>query len=158
MRDSERGMTYIEMMATAFIVLLVAMAMAPTLRVANQRQKEVELRKALREIRMAIDIYRFYTDPAINTPGNKHLEPRNPPYPAKLEDLYVGKSFVNDVSEMKFKALRRLPRDPMTNSTDWGTRALEDEPDSTASLGSNIFDVYTKSKARALDGTMYRDW
>jgi general secretion pathway protein G len=141
-RESERGLTYIEMMATALIV---------------------ELRRALREIRMALDLYHFYMQSDSNTPGGKHLP--GPPagheaYPAKLEYLYEGVAFVNDVSDQKFKALRRLPRDPMTNSTDWGIRSDDDDPYTTptSSSGAIVFDVFTKSKERALDGTFYRDW
>ena len=46
----------------------------------------------------------------------------------------------------------------MTNSTDWGMRSYQDRPDSTHWGGQNVFDVYTKSDGKALDGTKYKDW
>ena len=57
---------------------------------------------------------------------------------------------------MKF--LRRIPVDPMTNSTDWGLRSNQDDPDSTTFGGQNVFDVYTKSDGTALNGTKYNTW
>ena len=65
----------------------------------------------------------------------------------------------------KFKAtgrkkrfLRRIPIDPITRSTEWGMRSYSDKPDSTSWGGSNVFDVFTKSDGKALDGTKYKDW
>jgi general secretion pathway protein G len=46
----------------------------------------------------------------------------------------------------------------MTNSTEWGLRAYQDKPDATSWGRGNVFDVYSKSGATALDGTRYRDW
>jgi general secretion pathway protein G len=93
----------------------------------------------------------------------KHIEPcRIPaPYPAKLEDLVEGKPYIGDVGgsgAVKFRALRRIPVDPMTGSTEWGLRCHSDEPDSTSWCGTNVYDVYTKSNRKALDGTRYKDW
>jgi general secretion pathway protein G len=64
----------------------------------------------------------------------------------------------NDASGTKLKYLRRIPIDPMTNSTDWGLRSYQDKPDSTSWGGQNVFDVYTKNSGTGLDGTKYRDW
>ena len=58
----------------------------------------------------------------------------------------------------KVKFLRRMPRDPMTDSIEWGLRGTDDEPNSTSWSGEDIFDVYTKSTDVALDGTKYKDW
>lgn len=54
--------------------------------------------------------------------------------------------------------LRSIPTDPMTNSEEWGFRSMQDDPDSDSWGGQNMFDVYTKSQATALDGTKYKDW
>ena len=56
------------------------------------------------------------------------------------------------------KFLRRIPLDPMTNSTDWGLRSFQDDPDSDSWGEENVYDVYTKSNATAIDGTKYKDW
>ena len=54
--------------------------------------------------------------------------------------------------------LRRIPKDPMTNSFEWGLRSTRDDPDSTGWGGQNVFDVYTKSTDKAPDGTAYAEW
>ncbi len=46
----------------------------------------------------------------------------------------------------------------MTGTTDWGLRSYQDAPDSDKWGEENVYDVYTKSQAKALDGTHYRDW
>jgi len=56
------------------------------------------------------------------------------------------------------KFLRRIPKDPMTNSFDWGKRSMQDDPKSTSWGGQNVFDVYTKSQNKAGDGTPYSEW
>ena len=58
----------------------------------------------------------------------------------------------------KVRFLRRIPKDPMTNSYEWGLRSYQDDPDSEDWGGENVYDVYTKSQATALDGTKYKDW
>src|SRR5882762_409843 len=63
-----------------------------------------------------------------------------------------------DASGRKLKYLRRIPIDPMTNSMEWGFRSYQDKPDTSSWGGDNVFDVYTKSGATALDGSKYRDW
>jgi len=78
-------------------------------------------------------------------------------YPPDLECLIEGVELVNQ-PDKKTKLLRRIPRDPMTNSTDWGLRSYQDEPDSESWSGENVFDIYSKSGEKALDGTWYKDW
>jgi general secretion pathway protein G len=75
-------------------------------------------------------------------------------YPPDLETLVNGV----DVQGKKLRFLRRIPIDPMTNKTEWGLRAMQDDPDSTSWSGDDVFDVYTKSQDSGLDGTHYKDW
>jgi general secretion pathway protein G len=63
-----------------------------------------------------------------------------------------------DVAGKKLKFLRRIPMDPMTKTTEWGLRSMQDEKDSTSWGGQSVFDVYTKSDGTALDGSKYKDW
>ena len=79
-------------------------------------------------------------------------------YPPTLETLVEGVTKAGDATGIKLKFLRRIPIDPMTRSTEWGMRAYGDKADSTAWGGGNVFDVYTKSTGKALDGTKYKDW
>jgi general secretion pathway protein G len=46
----------------------------------------------------------------------------------------------------------------MTGQAEWGLRAVQDDPDSQSWGGKNVFDVYSKSQAAAMDGTKYSDW
>ena len=61
--------------------------------------------------------------------------------------------------DRKLKFLRRVPIDPMTGSAEWGMRCYQDDPDSNSWCGENVYDVYSKSTAKALDGkTTYNTW
>jgi general secretion pathway protein G len=46
----------------------------------------------------------------------------------------------------------------MTLKAEWGLRSYQDDPDTNRWGGQNVFDVYSKSEATALDGTKYKDW
>ena len=153
---AERGYSFIELLVVTAIIFILASVVMPLAQVTSQRQREVELRAALRQMRTAIDRFKDAVDqgriPATEvTPGSEG-------YPRDLETLVDGVSIQGDASGAKLKFLRRVPIDPMTNSTDWGLRAYQDRPDSNSWGGQNVFDVYTKSTATALDGTKYRDW
>jgi len=138
------------------MILILASAAMPLARVAVQREKEVELRRALREIRTAIDKYKDAVDQGVI--GGTNIRLGSEGYPPTLDVLVEGVTPQNDASGRKLKFLRRIPIDPMTKSTDWGLRSYQDSPDSTSWGGQNVFDVYTKSTGVALDGTKYRDW
>jgi general secretion pathway protein G len=125
----------------------------PLARYKVRRERERELRYALREIRTAIDKYKDLAD------GQKlgQIKMGTEGYPEELKILVEGVKLAGTVDK-KVKLLRRLPRDPMTGSTEWGLRALQDDPKATAWGGQNVFDVYTKSTEKAPDGTPYSEW
>jgi general secretion pathway protein G len=152
----ERGFTLLELIITlAILSILVGMAV-PVMRNNIKRQREVELRHNLREIRMAL--VTFYSD---CSSGNKFTPLESDRYkecyPKKLEYLVEGMR-QNGTVDKTLRYLRRIPRDPMTGSTDWGFRSTEDDPGSTSWDGENIFDVYTKSTETGLNGTKYVEW
>jgi general secretion pathway protein G len=153
---AERGFTFIELLVVSTIMLILASAVMPLARVTVQRQREAELRRALREMRTAIDKFKDAADAGLIAPTE--IQPGSENYPSKLETLVEGVTINNDQTGRKLKFLRRIPIDPMTKSTDWGMRAYGDRPDSTSWGGSNVYDVYTKSDGQALDGTKYKDW
>ena len=152
----EGGFTFIELLVVSTLLIILASAVLPMARVTMQRQREAELRRSLREMRAAIDRFKAAAD--AQQIGATDLRAGSEGYPADLETLVEGVSVVGDASGRKLKFLRRVPIDPMTNSTDWGFRAYQDRPDSSSWGGQNVFDVYTKSQGTALDGTKYRDW
>ena len=144
--------TFVELMASITIILLLTTVALPLARVQIQRTKEAELRRELREMREAIDHYKDLSDHAMipvkaDTYG----------YPPDLQTLVDGVALKGNTSA-KFRLLRKLPVDPMTNSPDWGMRSMQDDVDSRSWGGQNVFDVYSKSDATALDGTKYSDW
>lgn len=151
-----RGFTFIELLVVTTLLLILASAVLPLARVTMQRQREAELRRSLREMRTAIDKFKDAAD--MGQIGATDLKAGAEGYPPSLETLVEGVSVVGDASGKKLKFLRRVPIDPMTNSTDWGKRSYQDKHDSTSWGGQNVFDVYTKSQGTALDGTKYRDW
>lgn len=153
---SDGGFTFIELLVVSTLLIILASAVLPMARVTMQRQREAELRRSLREMRAALDRFKAAAD--AQQIGATDLKAGSEGYPADLETLVEGVSVVGDASGRKLKFLRRVPIDPMTNSTDWGLRAYQDRPDSTSWGGQNVFDVYTKSEGTALDGTKYRDW
>jgi general secretion pathway protein G len=107
-------------------------------------------------MRDAIDRYKAAVDQGLI--GGTEVKVGNEGYPEDLEKLVKGVTRVGASADRKLKFLRRIPTDPMTNDSEWGLRCYQDEPDSTSWCGDNVYDVYTKSTAKALDGTNYNTW
>jgi general secretion pathway protein G len=156
LRRGEGGYTFIELIIVTAILAILASAVMPLAQVTSQRQREVELRAALRQMRTAIDRFKDAVDQG--RIAQTELSPGSEGYPPDLQTLVDGVPLQNDQSGAMLKFLRRVPVDPMTNSTDWGLRSYQDKPDSASWGRQNVFDVYTKSEATALDGTKYKDW
>jgi general secretion pathway protein G len=150
------GYTFIELLVVSAIVMILASAVMPLVKVAATRQREAELRHALREMRTAIDKYKDAADTM--QIGPLEIKVGSEGYPPDLETLVEGVAANNDATGRKLKFLRKVPVDPMTHSMDWGLRSYQDRPDSTRWGGQNVFDVYTMFDATALDGTKYKDW
>jgi general secretion pathway protein G len=153
---SEGGFTFIELLIVSTILIILASAVMPLAKVNTQRQKEAELRRALREMRTAIDRFKDSADAGMISAFD--LKPGSENYPADLDTLVEGVGVVNDASGRKLKFLRRVPMDPFTGSTEWGLRSYQDRPDSRSWGGQNVYDIYTKADGTALDGSKYRDW
>ena len=152
----ERGYSFIELLIVTAILFILASAVMPLAQVTSQRQREAELRANLRQMRTAIDKFKDAVDGG--RISQMELKPGSEGYPPDLETLVDGVPIQGDASGALLKFLRRIPTDPMTKSTDWGMRSYQDRPDARSWGRENVFDVYTKSEATALDGTKYRDW
>lgn len=150
------GYSFVELIVVAAIVMVLASAILPLSRVGIQRQKEVELRRALREMRTAIDRYKDAAD--LQQISNLELEPDDMGYPPDLETLVKGVTKAGDANQTKLRFLRRVPVDPLTGEAEWGLRSYQDRPESTSWGGQNVFDVYSKANGTGLDGTPYSEW
>lgn len=153
-----RGFTLAEVLVTAAILAILAGAVLPLAKIALQRERETDLRRDLRMIREAVDAYKKMAD-------DKKIESEagTDGYPPTLDILVKGAKLKGDAKsqsgpEKIVKFLRRVPRDPMTNSGEWGLLSSQDSPDTESWGEQNVFDVYTKSRAKGLNGTKYRDW
>jgi general secretion pathway protein G len=144
-----RGVTLVELMIAITILMILTGAAVPIVRVQIKREKEVELRRDLWEMRDAIDRYKDLADR-----NAFQIKVGSEGYPPDLETMVKGV----DSQGKKIRFLRRIPRDPMTGNTEWGMRSMQDDPQSTSWGGQNVFDVFTKSSGTALDGTKYADW
>ncbi|HEY0566290.1 MAG TPA: type II secretion system protein [Terriglobales bacterium] len=144
-----RGYTLIELIIAVAIVGLLAGAAVPIMRVRVKREKEVELRRDLWEVRDAIDRYKDAADR-----GAFRTKAGSENYPPDLQTLVDGV----DVNGKKLRFLRHIPTDPMTGSDEWGLRSVQDDPTSDTWGGQDVFDLYSKSAGTALDGTKYKDW
>jgi general secretion pathway protein G len=150
------GYSFIELLVVTTIVLILASAVQPLARVTIQRQKESELRRALRDMRDAIDKFKDAADQGMIP--TTELKAGSEGYPPDLDTLVDGVSVANDASGRKLKFLRRVPIDPTTGDAKWGLRAYQDKPDTTSWGGQNVFDVRSLSGGTALDGSKYKDW
>jgi general secretion pathway protein G len=146
---TSRGITLIELIIAMAIIGLLAGAAVPVVRVRAKRDKEIQLRRDLWEMRDAIDRYKDAADR-----GAFQTKVDSLGYPPDLQTLVDGV----DVQGKKLRFLRRIPVDPMTGNAEWGMRSNQDDPDSTSWGGQNVFDVFTKSEGTALDGTKYKTW
>jgi general secretion pathway protein G len=154
--EGQRGYTFIELLVVSAIIIILASVAMPLAKVTATRTREAELRRALREMRTAIDKFKDAADLGQISP--LEIKAGTEGYPPALETLVEGVPAANDVTGRKLKFLRRVPIDPMTKDTDWGLRSYQDDPDDTSWGGQNVFDVYTRSDGTGLDGTKYRDW
>jgi general secretion pathway protein G len=154
-RRGQGGFTYLELIATAAILMILASAILPTAKVMRIRNKETELRRELRTLRNAIDRYKLAVEQG--KIGGSDVKVGSEGYPPDLETLVEGVSQVGRL-DFKLKFLRRVPIDPMTGKAEWGMRCYQDDADDSTWCGENVFDVRSLSSGTALDGSKYAEW
>jgi general secretion pathway protein G len=166
----EAGVTLLELLATLAIVLILASVAMPVTKVAMTRERELELRQALRTVRGAIDAFKADW----NRDGDVLLGPlclKNKLTCKEVSSLYGYPKSLNMLLSITLtgeeatargatikRYLRSMPVDPMTGKNDWIVRCYADQPNTTSWCGVDVFDIGTQSEGVALNGTSYRDW
>lgn len=153
-----RGFTLIELVVTVMIVAILASVALPLTELVAQRNKEQELRLALREMRGAIDAYKKAWDD-----GRMLKNVNDTGYPPDLDTLVEGVVDAKNANGNKMYFLRRVPRDPFNTDSylnpaeTWGLRDYASSANDPQQ-GNDVYDVYTKSEGKGLNGVPYRDW
>jgi general secretion pathway protein G len=146
-------MTMVELVVTFTIMMILSGMAIPLAKVKIHSRREFELKYALRDMREAIDKYKDACDQGMFGA----MKQGSFCYPESLNVLVEGvKQQTVDAKKMKF--LRDIPRDPFTNSKEWGLRSMQDDVKSESWSGDNVFNVYTKTKDRDRDGKPYAEW
>jgi general secretion pathway protein G len=154
-----RGFTLIELVVSVAIVGLLATAVLPLSELVVQRNKEHELRLALREIRGALDAYKQAVEE-----GRVVRSLEESGYPASLHVLVEGEpDAANPEANRLIHFLRRIPRDPFETDPElaaedtWGKRSYASSADAPLE-GEDVFDVYSRAAGVGLNGVPYREW
>jgi len=152
-----RGFTLIEMLVVLAMLGVLVSAARPLLEVSVQRSREFELRQALRTLREGLDAYKRAVDA-----GSIAQSPEDSGYPPRLDLLVDGVPDIKSPNGRKLYFLRRLPRDPfapaeLSAAESWGLRAYDSPLDNPRS-GKDVFDVFSRSERKALDGSRLKDW
>jgi len=147
-----KGFTLIELVIAVAIVAILASAALPLNELVVQRAKEQDLRRALREIRSAIDAYKQASDD-----GRIVKRAGESGYPKRLEELAEGVEDQKNPKKERIYFVRRIPRDPLTEDGKWGLRSYSSPPEEPRE-GEDVFDVYSRAAGKGINGRPYRDW
>jgi general secretion pathway protein G len=174
----ERGHSFLELLVTTILLSVLASAVLPLAAVSRKREKEIELRRALREIRVALDMYHEICRQSVvakppagaGTPTQTQQiiikvedDPGRTCWPKDLDLLVEGVE--TNIARYKLRFLRRIPADPFNTDQEerdaygWKLLSTTDKPDGNVGWNrQNVFDVRSGSMSQALDGSFYKEW
>ena len=153
-----RGFSLVELLVVIAIMALLATIGMPLAELSHQRTKEEDLRRALRDIRGALDAYKRLVDE-----GRIERAADGSGYPPSLEVLVEGARDARSPQGTRLYLMRSLPRDPFapagiaSPADTWDLRSYASSPDDPKP-GKDVYDVHSKSVARGFNGLAYRTW
>jgi general secretion pathway protein G len=156
----KNGFTLVEILVTLSLIALIASIAFPLIQIDSQRNKEKELKENLREIRQALDAYKVATEE-----GRILRLADQSGYPENLQVLVDGVPDLKDPKGRKVFFLRSIPTDPFAPDGDkassqaktWQLRSYA-SPANAPTAGDDVYDIHSKSRKKALDGTYYAKW
>ena len=110
-RRRQRGLTLVELIVAFTIMFILTTMAVPLARGRVRRERERDLRYALREVRTAIDKYKDMKDAGYLGQMKQGTEG----YPETLEILVEGEK-TQGADGKKVRFLRHIPKDPFTGS------------------------------------------
>lgn len=154
---SRRGFTLIELLVSLALISLFATLALPLAELSIKRSQESDLRAALRQIRDALDAYKQAADE-----GRVTLRPGDSGYPKTLGQLVEGVVDNKSPEKTMIYFLRRIPRDPFADpklkaEDGWGLRSYKSSHDRPRP-GDDVYDVYSLSSERGMNGIPYAEW
>lgn len=156
-----RGYSLIELLVVLAVLAVLATMALPMAEMSMQREKEADLKRALLEIRQAIDDYhQALLDGAF---GPVPLPDGVAPYPpdlATLTRLLPDQRPAHRGELHRF--LRRIPRDPFADAAipaeqSWATRSYFSDADHPRP-GADVYDVSSRSPKTGLNGIPLSQW
>lgn len=148
-----KAFTLLEIIISMVLLGILAASVVPATKKVVKRQKELELRRSLLEVRQAIDRFKkAYDDGLIKIDNAEQLG-----YPRDFDEMIAGMP-LKESNGKRMRFLRRIPVDPITGEAEWGMRSIHDDPENKTWGRENLFDIYSLSDGVALDGTEYSSW
>lgn len=159
-RFNSTGFSLVEMLVSVAILSILASVAMPYAERGMIRAKEVELRRALRDIRSAIDAFQRDCKDGYILRNQEAVSVNC--LPVSLDVLVSGVTG-GETGSQTLRYLRRIPKDPFQPSAtpteeQWGFRGYAEDIESAIWDGVDVYDIHVLHEAVALDGSYYKEW